>query len=97
MILGEAIKNVRLRLGMTQEEVCKRAQLTQGFYSNIENNLNAPSLGTLQKITEAFDLPLFWVIMQATERKDVPKRKREAFDSMKPALDKYLEEIINSK
>lgn len=95
MNLGEVIKNTRLHLNLTQWQVCDAAQLTQGFYSRIENGLDTPGLDTLQRICKVFDLPLFWVVWRATEIKDIPKSKRQVYNNLKSALDNYLDEITN--
>lgn len=44
---------------MSQQQVCKRAGLAQGYYSRIENDLagEGPSEDALQKIAEALDFP----------------------------------------
>lgn len=95
MVLGEALKSARLRLGMTQSEVCSKANITQGFYSSIENCISIPSFEVLQKISEALELPLIYLVWRASERKDMPKRCRHAYDKVKEVLDNYMEEIIN--
>lgn len=97
MVLGEAIKSVRLYLELTQEEVCSRANLTQGFYSSIERGINIPSIETLQRIAEAFGLPLFWIICRATQQQDIPRSKRGVYNSVKPTLNDILQEIIEHK
>ena len=53
MELGEKIKNRRVSLGLTQEELAERADLTKGFISQVERNLTSPSVDSLTVILEA--------------------------------------------
>lgn len=94
MVLGEAIKSVRLYLELTQQEVSDRAGITQGFYCSIENGLTIPSIETLQNISTAFQLPLFWLICKATQQQDIPKNKRGIYNTVKPTINDILQELL---
>lgn len=47
MDIGGKIKSIRLQLGLTQEELANRAELTKGFISLLERDLTSPSIATL--------------------------------------------------
>ena len=47
MDIGEKIKNLRTILGLTQEELAERAELTKGFISQLERGLTSPSIISL--------------------------------------------------
>jgi transcriptional regulator with XRE-family HTH domain len=47
MEIGSKIKELRLKLDLTQEELADRCELTKGFISQIENDLASPSIATL--------------------------------------------------
>ncbi|MDL2311186.1 XRE family transcriptional regulator, partial [Peptostreptococcaceae bacterium OttesenSCG-928-C18] len=53
MDIGDKIKNKRMALGLTQEELAERADLTKGFISQIERDLTSPSVDSLFDILEA--------------------------------------------
>lgn len=53
MDIGDKIKNRRVSLGLTQEELAERADLTKGFISQIERDLTSPSVDSLFDIVEA--------------------------------------------
>lgn len=53
MEIGDRIKNLRLKLGLTQEELADRCDLTKGFISQIERDLASPSVSSLFDILEA--------------------------------------------
>lgn len=51
--IGAKIKGLRLKLGLTQEELAARTELSKGFISQLERNLTSPSIATLDDILEA--------------------------------------------
>ncbi len=53
MELGIKIKNLRLKKGLTQEELASRCELTKGYISQLENDLTSPSIATLNDILNA--------------------------------------------
>ncbi len=52
MEIGAKIKSLRVRLGLTQEEVADRCELSKGFISQLENDVTSPSIATLIDILE---------------------------------------------
>ena len=53
MDIGKKIRQLRLRLSLTQEELAARTELSKGFISQMERNLTSPSIATLMDILEA--------------------------------------------
>ena len=53
MKIGAKIKHLRLQYQLTQEELANRCELTKGFISQLENDLNSPSISTLTDILAA--------------------------------------------
>ena len=51
--IGQKIRRLRVRLGLTQEELAARTELTKGFISQLENDITSPSIATLIDILEA--------------------------------------------
>lgn len=45
--IGAKIRDLRLKNGLTQEELADRAELSKGFISQLENDLTSPSIATL--------------------------------------------------
>jgi transcriptional regulator with XRE-family HTH domain len=52
MQIGKKIKSLRLKKGLTQEELGERTDLTKGYISQLENELNSPSIETLFALLE---------------------------------------------
>ncbi|GHV39192.1 transcriptional regulator [Clostridia bacterium] len=47
MEFGDKIKQLRVKMDLTQEEVAARCNLSKGFISQIERDLTSPSIATL--------------------------------------------------
>ncbi|HEY8390473.1 MAG TPA: XRE family transcriptional regulator [Clostridia bacterium] len=50
MNIGVKLKELRLKAGLTQEELADRCELTKGYISQLENDLTSPSIATLETI-----------------------------------------------
>ncbi len=53
MNIGEKIKQLRVKMSLTQEELANRCELSKGFISQVERDLNSPSIATLVAILES--------------------------------------------
>ncbi len=53
MEIGKKIKERRIYLNLTQEELANRCELTKGFISQLENDKTDPSIETLKNILDA--------------------------------------------
>lgn len=53
MNLGSLLRRQRKKIGLTLKEVAEKASLSEGFMSQVENNVKTPSLPKLMKICEA--------------------------------------------
>jgi len=52
MKIGEKIKQLRIQMNLTQEELANRSELSKGFISQVERDLNSPSISTLVDVLE---------------------------------------------
>ena len=71
MDLGKKIKRMRHQKGLTQEELADRCELTKGYISQLENDLNSPSIATLTDILVALGSSLSEFFKEETEEKVV--------------------------
>ena len=55
---GEQIKNYRMNLGMTQNQVAKELEVTPGYISNVENGRTAMSLRLLMYYSKLMGITL---------------------------------------
>ena len=52
MDIGKKLKELRQQKELTLEDLASRSELTKGFLSQVERNLTAPSIATLEDILE---------------------------------------------
>ena len=52
MNIGSKIKSLRLKNGLTQEELGERSDLSKGFISQLERDMNSPSIETFFTLLE---------------------------------------------
>lgn len=69
MQIGKKIKQMRLALGLTQEDLAARTELTKGFISQLERDTSSPSIATLTDILEALGSDLSAFFSQKSEPK----------------------------
>ena len=58
MEIGSKIKRLRQQLNLSQSELADRCELTKGYISQLENDLNSPSIATLVDILSALGTDL---------------------------------------
>jgi transcriptional regulator with XRE-family HTH domain len=56
--IGERLREIRERYGLSQRALATRADVTNGMISMIEKNRSSPSVATLKKILDAFPMSL---------------------------------------
>ena len=69
--IGDKIKQLRIKLGLTQEELAVRTELSKGFISQLERDLTSPSIATLMDILEALGTNIRDFFNEAVEDKIV--------------------------
>lgn len=71
MNIGQRIKQLRIKNGLTLEELASRTELSKGFLSQLERDLTSPSISTLSDITEALGLSLSTFFLEEKQEKIV--------------------------
>ena len=54
-IFGANLRRIRLRKGLSQEELAERLNLTSHSISNIERGVHGPRFATLERLVEVLD------------------------------------------
>jgi len=67
--IGARIRQLRIKNGLTLEELASRTELTKGFLSQLERNLTSPSLTTLEDIAEALGVSMSGFFAEEEEEK----------------------------
>lgn len=67
LALGEAIRQLRNKRGLSQEDLAHMAGVTTGTISTIERGNSNPTWGTVKRIAEALDLSVPELARRATD------------------------------
>jgi transcriptional regulator with XRE-family HTH domain len=68
--VGAQVRLLRHRLGLTVQDLARAASISTGMLSKIENGQISPSLGTLQAVAAALNVPLSTLFAAFEERRD---------------------------
>jgi len=81
MQLGKKIRDLRLRRGLTVQQLAEATGLSKGFISQVENHRTSPSLATLHDLARALQTTAAYLVVEedqvpcvirATERPRMP-------------------------
>lgn len=93
MQIGHKIKELRVRCGLTQEELADRSELSKGFISQLERDLTSPSIATLVDILQCLGTNLEEFFSHTTPEQVVFK-KGDYFEKTDSELKNKVEWII---
>lgn len=68
--IGRQVRAYRKKLEVTVTELARQAGVSPGMLSKIENGLTSPSLGTLQSLSTALNVPVTALFRQFEEQRD---------------------------
>ena len=71
MDIGKKLKELRLQNDLTLGDLASRSELTKGFLSQVERNLTAPSIATMEDILEALGTNLSEFFREEEEKQIV--------------------------
>lgn len=94
MNIGTAIKQLRVRKALNQQDFASRIGITQTYLSQIENGHKKPSLEVLEYIAEDSKIPLPILFWCGVELEDVTETKREAYKMLKPSIDALITSLF---
>ena len=95
MNIGAKIKQLRQELGLTQEELADRAELSKSFISQLERDLTSPSINTLMDILECLGTNLREFFSEDGEEK-VVYTGADIFEKVDPANGSRVEWLITA-
>lgn len=82
MNIGQKIKQLRIKTGLTLEELASRSELSKGFLSQLERDLTSPSIDTLGNILEALGTD-FSKFFEPVKKEQVIFKKQDFFEDEK--------------
>ncbi len=68
--IGAQVRGLRTALGMTLSDLAKAASISPGMLSKIEKGQTSPSLGTLQGLATALNIPLATFFEKFDEKRE---------------------------
>jgi transcriptional regulator with XRE-family HTH domain len=62
--LGRKIRDLRLRRGLTVQQLAEASGLSKGFISQVENDRTSPSLATLRDLARALETSVAYLVVE---------------------------------
>ena len=92
MDLGRAIKMLRVKQGLTQEQLAERCGVNNYTVSTWETGKVWPPKGTAEKICESLGVPTSYLMLASIEIDDIPEEKRVLYRTLlEPLRNELLE------
>ncbi len=64
MQLGKKVRDLRLRRGLTVQQLAAASHLSKGFISQVENGHTSPSLATLHDLARALETSVAYLVVE---------------------------------
>jgi len=80
MQLGRKIRDLRLRRGLTVQQLAEATGLSKGFVSQVENGRTSPSLSTLQDLARSLETSVAYLVVEEDQAPYVVRR------SLRPSM-----------
>lgn len=82
MNIGNAIRDIRKRKGISQKELAEKVGLSANALCSIENDKSTPSMKNIKKICSALGVAQSVLMFFSIAEEDIPERKRELFHAL---------------
>lgn len=93
MEIGKKIKDLRVQMRLTQEELADRTELSKGFISQLERDLTSPSIATLTDILQCLGTNI-GEFFQEDDEEQIVFSKADYFVKNEPELKSQIQWII---
>jgi len=94
MQLGSAVKELRRRAELRQEELARNVGITQSYLSQIENDRKDPNLSTLRRIAQELGVSVPILFFLSMDEEDVRPDREEAFGRIFPKFKALIEDQL---
>ena len=92
MDIGSAIKSIRTLKKITQKNLAAKCSISANAFCSIEKNVSFPSKETINKICEALEIPVSYLLFFSITEEDIPEEKQSIFNALKEPIQKILVE-----
>lgn len=79
MELGKAIQERAIQLNMSIKEVRDKVDISQPTFDKILKHNNSPTMDSVKRIAKVLELPVFMLILMATEEEEYCVEKSMQF------------------
>ena len=94
-IIGQRIQRARTALGLTQETLAEKVQVSTNYFSKIETGREKPNLELLGKISVAIDVSLAELLTGVVEeRQYLQKDIADILASCSPEKTRLIHDVI---
>jgi transcriptional regulator with XRE-family HTH domain len=90
MDIGEAIRTLRLKQGMTQGQLAEKCFVSINAVSSWETGKTYPPKGATERICKAMGIPTAYLFLASIGEEDVPEEKRMLYKALVEPLRKEL-------
>ena len=94
MEIGSKIKELRMKNGLTQEELADRSELSKGFISQLENDVTSPSISTLEDILQCLGMTLSEFFAEVPQPPQIVFGEEDYFEKEDAELQTFTQWII---
>lgn len=94
MDLGNAIKTLRTKQGMTQAQLAEKMGMSINAVSSLETGKTYPPKATVEKLCEAFGVSVALFQLSAIDEGDFPEEKKVLYRAL---LEPLRSELLDKK
>ena len=86
MELGNTIREIRTKKGITQKDLAERSGLSANALCNIEKGYTFPPKETIKAICDALEIPVSLLLFSCITEDDIPSGKKEVFYALREPI-----------
>jgi transcriptional regulator with XRE-family HTH domain len=95
MTVGQVIKKIIKKRGLTQVEVAKQIGKSTTALSQIINGVYEPNPESLDRICKVLNVPKPILSFMMISEDDIPEDKKEIYKDFEPILKEFVSEIFD--
>lgn len=100
MSIGSRIKELRIKRGLTQEELAKQIGVTKGAVANYENEVSSPKIDLMYKLFDVLDCDANYLhqddMMRSTYRNSSTPEEFERLIKKYRSLDPHGQDMVDT-
>jgi transcriptional regulator with XRE-family HTH domain len=97
MQIGLAIKSIRKKLSIKQNELADKCGISQTSLSQIETGIKRPSDKTIKKLCVALEIPESILYILAMQQADVPDNKKDIYNLVFPSIRNLALQMVSNE